>query len=40
MRISETMSEFSRLEHDITSSNFAIKGGAVYIDDWVYIGEG
>ena len=26
------------LEHDITSSNFAIKGGAVYIDDWVYIG--
>ena len=26
------------LEHDITSSNFAHKGGAVYIDDWVYIG--
>jgi len=26
------------LEHDITSPNFAQKGGAVYIDDWVYIG--
>jgi acetyltransferase-like isoleucine patch superfamily enzyme len=26
------------LEHDITSSNFATKGGAVYIDDWVYVG--
>jgi len=26
------------LEHDITSPNFGVKGGAVYIDDWVYIG--
>jgi maltose O-acetyltransferase len=26
------------LEHDITSPTFAHKGGAVYIDDWVYIG--
>jgi len=26
------------LEHDITSSNFATKGGAVYIGDWVYVG--
>ena len=26
------------LEHDITSPNFGAKGGAVHIDDWVYIG--
>jgi acetyltransferase-like isoleucine patch superfamily enzyme len=25
-------------EHDITSPDFWMKGGAVYIDDWVYIG--
>ena len=26
------------LEHDITSPDFGSKGGAVHIDDWVYIG--
>lgn len=26
------------LEHDITSPDFGVKGAAVYIDDWAYIG--